>query len=50
MCQNVNSAAQSMAVLMLVCATPLLGLAAYAYQNLEKPRARGFLLCQHARE
>ncbi|SDJ55749.1 PAS domain S-box-containing protein [Halovenus aranensis] len=41
-----STAAQSMSILMLVCATPMLGLAAYGYRNLEKPGARGFLLCQ----
>lgn len=41
-----STAAQSMSILMLVCATPMLGLAAYGYQNLEKPGARGFVFCQ----
>jgi PAS domain S-box-containing protein len=41
-----STAAQSMSILMLVCAAPLVGLGAYAYLNLDKPGARGFLLCQ----
>ncbi|MFC7072365.1 histidine kinase N-terminal 7TM domain-containing protein [Halovenus rubra] len=41
-----STAAQSMSMLMLVSAAPLVGLAAYASLNLEKPGARGFLLCQ----
>ncbi len=34
-----------MALLMVVCAVPIAGLAAYAFRNREKPGARGFLLC-----
>ncbi|MFC7059155.1 histidine kinase N-terminal 7TM domain-containing protein [Halovenus salina] len=41
-----STAAQSMSILMLVCATPMLGLAAYGYRNIEKPGARGFVFCQ----
>lgn len=39
------SGAESMTVLMVVCAVPLVGLALYAVQNLDKPGARGFFLC-----
>ncbi len=41
-----STAAQSVSVLMLVCAAPMVGLGTYAYLNLEKPGALGFLLCQ----
>lgn len=41
-----STAAQSMSILMVICATPMFGLAAYSYRNIEKPGARGFLLCQ----
>ncbi len=41
-----STAAQSMSILMLVCAVPMVGLGTYAYLNLDKPGARGFLLCQ----
>ena len=41
-----SSAQQSVAILMLVCTAPMVGLAAYAFTNLTKPGARGFLLCQ----
>lgn len=40
-----SSAEQSMAFLMLICAVPIAGVAAYASRNRAKPGARGFLLC-----
>ncbi|MFP8954812.1 histidine kinase N-terminal 7TM domain-containing protein [Natrialbaceae archaeon A-arb3/5] len=41
-----TSAAQSMAFLMLICAVPIAGVAAYAFRNRDRPGARGFLLCE----
>ncbi|RQH00721.1 histidine kinase N-terminal 7TM domain-containing protein [Natrarchaeobius oligotrophus] len=40
------SAAQSMTFLMVICAVPIAGVAAYAFRNRGKPGARGFFLCE----
>lgn len=40
-----SSAAQSMAFVMLICAMPIAGVGAYAFQNREKPGATGLFLC-----
>lgn len=34
-----------MALLMVICAVPIAGFAAYAFSNRQQPGARGFLLC-----
>lgn len=40
-----SSAAQSMSFFMLICAVPIVGLAAYTYRHRDRPGANGLLLC-----
>ncbi|THE65500.1 PAS domain S-box protein [Salinadaptatus halalkaliphilus] len=41
-----TSAEQSVTFLMLICAVPIGGLAAYAFRKRDEPGARGFFLCE----